>query len=273
MSTEFVSLVTTARKAYRYGLWLQNNAISPDDSMDIVSGECLDDTGKFLMDLSATFTKSLASAWAVGSGNGGLDAGSLSPNTTYHGFLIRKKSDGSRDAIFSTSATSPALPTGWTAKKRLGACMTDGSSHIIPCRWRGNRVYFKTVQVPIENVEISGVGALYALAGPMGIKHKVFGVLNPGLAANSDTHCLAVAILNYSQDFQVVGAHTPANYEFRGLVGGYYSAAAAWGSSSFFDDIEADTSAQVKMIRGGSYDGSDGTTVQQWGWEELEDGI
>ena len=274
MSTEFVSLITTAAKAYRYGLGLQNNGSSPNDTMDFLAGECVDDTGKFLMVLGSTFTKSLASTWAVGSGNGGLDAGSLSPNTTYHGFLIRKKSDGSRDGLWSTSATSPALPTGWTAKKRLGACMTDGSGHILPCRWRGRRVYFKDVQVPIENVHISGVGALYALAGPVGIKHLVFGVLNPGLAyVPVNESGLAVAILSHDQNYQVVGAFNPATYQFRGLVGGYYTVTAAWASSSFFDGIEANASAQVKMIRGGSYDGSDGSTVQQLGWEELEDGI
>lgn len=271
MSTEFVSLITTAAKAYRYGLGLQNNGSSPNDTMDFLAGECVDDTGKFLMVLGATFTKSLASTWAVGSGNGGLDAGSLSPNTTYHGFLIRKKSDGSRDGLWSTSATSPALPTGWTAKKRLGACITDGSGNILPCKWRGRRVYFKDVQVPIENVQISEVGALYALAGPVGIKHLVFGVLNPGLSSIGVG--VEVAILSHDQNYQVVGPFEPANYQFRGLVGGYSSASQAWASSSFFDGIEANASAQVKMIRGGSYAGSDGSTVQQLGWEELEDGI
>lgn len=132
-------------------------------------------------------------------------------------------------------------------------------------------MYFKDVQVPIENVQISGVGALYALAGPVGIKHLVFGVLNPGLALTSDQ--LAVAILSHDQNYQVVGAFDPATYQFRGLVGGYFSVTQAWASSSFFDGIEANASAQVKMIRGGSYDASDATTVQQLGWEELEDGI
>jgi hypothetical protein len=59
MSTEFVSLITTAAKAYRYGLGLQNNGSSPNDTMDFLAGECVDDTGKFLMVLGSMFIKSL----------------------------------------------------------------------------------------------------------------------------------------------------------------------------------------------------------------------
>jgi hypothetical protein len=270
MSTEFISLITTAAKAYRYGLGLQNTLASPNDSMDFLAGECVDDTGKFLMAIGSTFTKSLASTFVAGSGNGGLDAGSLSPNTTYHGFVIRKKSDGSIDGLWSTSATSPAMPTGWTAKRRVGACVTDGSGHILPCFWRGRRVYFKDVQVPIENVQISGAGAQYTLSGPAGVKHIAFGVISPGLAQTGID--LAISIVSALQAYQTLSAADPARYTFRGIIGGYQSVGQAWGSSSYFE-AETDTSAQIKMIRSGSYDPSDATTLQQWGWEELEDGI
>lgn len=63
----------------------------------------------------APFTKNLNAVWAAGSGNGGrLEAAALAANATYHLHALIKDSDGSPDWGYSTSATAPTIPAGYT---------------------------------------------------------------------------------------------------------------------------------------------------------------
>ena len=87
---------------------------------------------------TATWAKMLNDAWVQGFGYGGLDTGTIQPNTTYHCHAIRQDSTGDLDFLFSTSATSPVMPSGWTRVQRLGAIMTDGSGNIRPFVQDGN---------------------------------------------------------------------------------------------------------------------------------------
>jgi hypothetical protein len=72
------------------------------------------------MVLSSALTKRLDAAWAVGSGNGGLDTGSIA-NTTYHVWLIQRSDTGAVDVLFSASATSPTMPASYDRKRRIGS--------------------------------------------------------------------------------------------------------------------------------------------------------
>ncbi len=91
---------------------------------------------------SATWAKMLNAAWVKGFGFGGLDTGTIQPNTTYHCHAIRQDSTGDLDFLFSTSATSPVMPSGWTHVQRLGAVMTDGSGNIRAFIQTGNEFRF-----------------------------------------------------------------------------------------------------------------------------------
>lgn len=82
------------------------------------------------LQLTTTFTKSL-SAWAVGSGNGSLDVATVLSNAWYHVHLIRRDSDAAMDILISLSATSPTMPSGWTARRRIGSFRTNGLSQIV----------------------------------------------------------------------------------------------------------------------------------------------
>jgi hypothetical protein len=78
-------------------------------------------------------TKRLDATWVAGTGNGGLDAGTLANNTWYYAFIIKNPTSGAVDFLFSTSRTSPTLPTGFTKYRRIaGAVLTDGSASILP---------------------------------------------------------------------------------------------------------------------------------------------
>ena len=54
-----------------------------------------------------------------------LDAGSIASNTRYAIWAISKSSSTSADGLASTSFTTPALPSGYTYKARVGCCLTS----------------------------------------------------------------------------------------------------------------------------------------------------
>lgn len=96
-----------------YGLTLSNNVADPINDIDIAAGSAVDSTGAVSMVLASSLTKRLDAAWAVGSGNGWLDTGSIA-NTTYHAYLIRRPDTGVVDSIASASPTAPTLPANYT---------------------------------------------------------------------------------------------------------------------------------------------------------------
>lgn len=85
--------------------------------------------------LQRTVRNFSASADLTTSGAGGLDTGAKAANTWYHLWAI---SNGTLDRLlFSTSATLPLMPSGYSHKTRLGAVRTDASGNIIPFKQRG----------------------------------------------------------------------------------------------------------------------------------------
>jgi len=87
----------------------------------------------------AMFTKSLASAWAIGSGNGGLGTGvTRAASTWYFPFAIIN--GGAVDAYFDTSVSAANRPAGTTAWRRLGAILTDGSQNIVTFVQNGDTI-------------------------------------------------------------------------------------------------------------------------------------
>lgn len=101
------------------GLALANNGSDATNDIDFAAGYAADSTGAEIISCSA-LTKRLDASWAAGTNQGGLDTGSIA-NTTYHCFAIKKDSDGTGDFLFSTSATSPTMPSGYTKFRRVGS--------------------------------------------------------------------------------------------------------------------------------------------------------
>jgi hypothetical protein len=85
-----------------------------------------------ILTLLATTTKS-TSAWAVGSGNGGLDTGAIAASTWYAVYIIKRTDTNVVDVIYSTNGTAPTLPTNYTLFRRIGWVFTNGSSQFT--RW------------------------------------------------------------------------------------------------------------------------------------------
>ncbi len=113
------------------GLGLTNNAVDADHDIDIAVGEARDATDATDMSLSSTLTKRIDAAWAVGSGAGGMDTGTVANDTVYAVWLIKRTDTGVVDALFSTSFASPTMPTSYDRKRLIGAVVTDGAANII----------------------------------------------------------------------------------------------------------------------------------------------
>ncbi|MCB1453270.1 MAG: hypothetical protein KDJ43_06465, partial [Rhizobiaceae bacterium] len=145
--TSVRSAFSAALKGHVYGLTLSNNGTDANNDIDIAAGEAAStETYPVLMVLSSAITKRLDASWAVGTGNGGLDTGSKANSTWYYVWLIRRSDTGVVDVLFSTSATSPTMPTNYDQKRRLpGAIKTDGSGNIIAFIMSGRRVTWKAI--------------------------------------------------------------------------------------------------------------------------------
>lgn len=102
------------------GLILSNAVGDPTNDVVITAGTCRDSTNTEDMTLGSSLTKRLDAAWTVGDNQGGLDTGAIA-NTTYHMWLIKRTDTGVVDALFSTSATAPTMPTNYTKKRRIGS--------------------------------------------------------------------------------------------------------------------------------------------------------
>lgn len=110
------------------GLTLSNNATDATNDIDIATGEAASDgTIPYLMVLGSALTKRLDAAWAVGTGNGGLDTGTIA-NAWYYVWLIRRSDTGVVDALYSLSATSPTMPTSYDQKRLIGAILRTGGA-------------------------------------------------------------------------------------------------------------------------------------------------
>jgi hypothetical protein len=160
--------LTVALPGFLGGLGLSNDGVSPNTVLDIASGAATADDGSIFIRLPSAYTKTTG-AWAVGSGNGALDTGSIANSTWYHVFVIERTDTGIVDVLFSTSASLPTMPANYTKKRRVGSFLTDGSAHIIAFVQDGDVLRWS---VPVNDVNVNNPGTsavLRTLTVPVGV--------------------------------------------------------------------------------------------------------
>lgn len=185
------TIINVYPRGHLHGLTLSNNAGDATNDIDIAAGECVTlDSPYWRMALASALTKRLDAAWAVGTGNGGLDTGSIA-NTTYHIWLIARSDTGVVDALFSTSATSPTMPTNYDRKRRIGSIMRV-SAAIRPFKQKGNLFLWDAIAALDINVGNPGTAAaLRTLSVPAGIEVEALVrilVVNNGAAATCSVY-------------------------------------------------------------------------------------
>lgn len=161
------------------GLLLANNGADANNDIDISVGEATDSTATYLLKLTSAITKRLDAAWAAGTNQGGIDTGSEAASTWYHVWLIRKDSDGSADVLFSTSVSSPTMPSGYTAKRLIGSVYNDASSALqaFVCAETANGIVVQW-STPVLDINLANTltttAQLNTLSVPVGYKVKAF---------------------------------------------------------------------------------------------------
>ena len=136
-----------------WGLTISNNATDPTNDIDIAVGAGADHSNAAVLVLGSTLVKRLDAAWAVGTNQGGLDTGTIA-DTTYHVWLIRRSDTGVVDALFSTSASAPTMPTNYDQKCRIGSIIRSGAA-ILPFIQYGDYFYLKD---PILDIDATDPG-------------------------------------------------------------------------------------------------------------------
>lgn len=210
-------------RGYISGLTL--SAAGATATFGIAAGVSTDSTNVSMMSLASAYTKT-TSAWAVGSGNGGLDTGSIAINNWYYVYQIQRPDTGVVDICISASPTAPTfggnIPAAYTLYRRIGAILTDTSS-----QWRkfsqiGDEFLWDVPNRDINGGNIAtGPGTLVNLLVPNQIKVRAFVAVEYGtsgtvfgLVTSPDQADTAAGVTN----FNMVGSATNTNAMFYGEI-------------------------------------------------------
>jgi hypothetical protein len=169
------SAITRYPRGYLFGLQLSNSLTDATNDIHIGPGECVSDNwaeaDRVLMalpEITSFLEKRLDAVWAVGSGQGGLDTGTVT-DATYHVWMIQRPDTGVVDVLFSQSATDPTMPTAYTKKRRIGSIIRKSGAILGFVQHKD--LFLLTVPVYDHNVTNPGTSAsLRALTTPVGIK-------------------------------------------------------------------------------------------------------
>lgn len=237
-------------RGYLAGLTLSNDAANPNTVLDVGAGVANADDNSLLMKLASACAKSTG-AWAAGSGNGALDTGSVAASTWYHVYLIARTDTGAVDVLFSTSATAPSMPAGYTKKRRIGSILTDASSHILAFSQNGDEFLWVVGITSANNTSSLGTSAIFiALAVPPGLKVSA---LIRSFASNPSAN--TVVLINSPDESNVAPGSPLGNYS---LLANGAGAGAGWVGT-----IRTNISQQIRAVAGSA---STTLNVATYGW-------
>lgn len=189
----------------------QMSTAGASTTMTIGGGQASDSTNSvYLTGVSISKT---TSAWAVGTGNGGLDTGSIANNTWYHFYAIRRPDTGVVDVIFSTNASAPTLPTNYTQYRTIGSGRTNASGQWEPFTQNGNLFLWSTPVVDVNASALSS-SALTKFKVPTGkiVRPKLHVTIGMnGLTANSGLYAAIGSATASSSLVEVCSTMNSAN--------------------------------------------------------------
>lgn len=162
------STIPNILQNYLSGLTLSTAGSSA--TFGIAAGVATDSANGAIMRLASAYTKT-TSSWAVGTGNGSLDTGSIANSTWYHVWLIQRSDTKVVDVLISTSATSPTMPASYDRKRRIGAMKTNGSAQWTSFTQLGDRFLWLTPVKDASAASPSDTNAItMTLTVPTGVK-------------------------------------------------------------------------------------------------------
>lgn len=241
---------------YISGLTLSTAGSSATFSVSV--GVAADSTNADLMKLASAFTKT-TSAWAVGTGNGALDTGSIAILTWYHVFLMERPDTGVIDICVSVTlagcTTGGSIPAAYTLFRRIGSMRTNGASQWTLFTQNGDEFIWS---VPVNDVSVSNqstTAVLRPLTVAPGLKVNA---MIRGFVSNAST---AVSVLISSPDEASSAVNTPS-----GNRSATNASAGTSGGGAFTINVRTDTSGQ---IRTNAVAASTTINVATYGWIDL----
>lgn len=257
-------------------------------ALTVSAGVASDSTNVQIMTLNSSMTKSLAGTWVAGSGNNGLDTGTVAANTTYHVFLINNPTSGAVDVLFSLSPTNPTLPSGYVYKRRIFSMYTDSSSKWTSFGQLAGEVFItQAIGYTSDSLAASQTDLTITLGAiPVGIRVVANLVVNCASSGDQQTGLIFLTPtgLNVSSGWPAspLGNGTAwtgsnawvvsNNLEFSGAmaysshVGG--DAAGSWRTSSGLARLWTNTSAQINITTRNNFSSGNANRVriQVNGW-------
>ena len=248
--TKLVYQDTALPRGYIDGQVLSNNSTDATNDIDVSPGSSRDDANSYNLDLASTITKRLDAAWSVGNNQGGLDTGSKAADTWYHVWAIARSDTGVVDVLFSTSATSPTLPTNYDKKRRIGAVLTDSGSAILAFIQVNDNFLWKSPPNDLNSVTIGTTASLRTITTPLGVRVTVY--YNMVIEAGTSGSFIYVSSPDQNDDTP----NQPAGLVTERKTSG---SSAVAGNNTIFTDL----SSQVRLR------GNTGTSEVSWatvGW-------
>ena len=221
-------------------------------SGETYSGHMRDRTEARNIRFPATLDKT-TSAWAVGTGNGGLDTGVIANATWYYFYVIVRSDTGVVDVVFSTNATTPTMPTSYDYRRYIGAGRTDGSAQWIKFSQAGEEFLWDAAVLDVDATNPGTAAVTPTLTIPrrrgitalFNLRHNTGGVTSVFLASSPMITDAAA-----SESVAPLGNASTSN-------------ASTTGYSQL--RIRANTSGQIRYRLSGS-DGSTTVKIATTGW-------
>lgn len=143
-------------------------AYNSDYYLDIGAGICRDDTDTYNIVLSSGITKLISNPFVTGNNNGGLQAGlSFTASRWYSVWVMGIAGFSGVDVMLSDSATTPAIPSPYTHRRRIGWVWVNASTVLTPFLQIGEQVTLNTGNTTADVVTaMSGVDTLITLPAP-----------------------------------------------------------------------------------------------------------
>lgn len=187
-----------AKPPFAQNLVIKNNSGTPNTKVDVTAGLVFlsaSTVSKFFSSVSVTIN-------AATTGANGLDTGSLTTNQEYYVYLI---SDGTNVAgLLSLSATSPAMPAGYTMAQRFGAFKTDGSANFYRITQSGRTAQY--VVTPTTNTASPWMISNASTGNPATPTWTAFAVTGAGKAAPATATVIHLVIASYGAGGAIIVA-------------------------------------------------------------------
>lgn len=171
-ATGTISVDPSFLRGYLSGLMLSTAGSS--STYGVAAGVAVDSTNAAFIKLTSAYTKTTG-AWVVGTGNGGLDTGTIANGTWYHAFEIKRPDTGIVDSCISVTVTGCTtggnIPAAYTLQRRIGSMKTNGSAQWVKFVQNGDEFL---LDVPVtDNGPLTGVTTIQPItlaSAPSGVK-------------------------------------------------------------------------------------------------------